>query len=392
MIPKYYEFYCPVKILCGHKALPNLPYELSQLGARRPLIVTDQGVKGAGLLDKVTAVFAGSACEVGAIYDRTPVDSSVAVVNELTALYRDKGCDALVAVGGGSPIDTAKGVNILVSEGADDLMQFQGVDRLTRPPRPLVVVPTTSGTGSEATAAAVISDPARGVKMPFMDNRLYPQVAILDPVMTLTMPPKITAATGMDALTHAVEAYYCLGKNPVSDAFAVAAIELLIDQLVPCVQDGSDPEARLAVANAALLAGIAFSNSMVGVVHSLAHACGGVAHVPHGVANAILLPYGMEQNLDKVDGIIAELAPILGASLGPDASEREWAEGAVAAVRELGERLHGLCGLPRRLGDAGVEEHQLEAIARAALNDGAMTYNPEAVTYEDALAVLRRAY
>jgi len=391
-MPSYYEFYCPVKILCGNKALPNLPYELQQLGARRPLIVTDSGVAAAGLLDKVTAVFVGSDCEIGAVFDRTPPDSSVETVNELAALYRKEQCDSLVAVGGGSVIDTAKGVNIVVSEGSDDLMEFQGVDRLTKAPRPLLVIPTTAGTGSEATSAAVISDPQKGLKLPFMDARLFPHVAILDPVMTATMPPRITAATGMDALTHAVEAFYCLGKNPVSDAYAAAAIQLIVKHLVPCVQDGSDPERRLAMANAALLAGIAFSNSLVGVVHSLAHACGGIAHVPHGVANSILLPYGMENNLDKAGGAIAELAPILGARFAARASERERAEAAIQAVRDLGKRLDELCGAPTRLRDAGVAEDQLEAIAKTAINDGAVTYNPEEVGYEDALRILRQAF
>ena len=391
-MPSYYEFYCPVKILCGNKALPNLPYELQQLGARRPLIVTDAGVAAAGLLDNVTAVFVGSDCEIGTVFDRTPPDSSIETVNELAALYREKQCDSLVAVGGGSVIDTAKGVNIVVSEGSDDLMQFQGIDRLTKPARPLLVIPTTAGTGSEATAAAVISDTERGIKLPFMDARLFPHVAILDPVMTVTMPPKITAATGMDALTHAVEAFYCLGKNPVSDAYAVAAIELIVKHLESCVKDGSDPEERLAMANAALLAGISFSNSLVGVVHSLAHACGGVAHVPHGVANSILLPYGMENNLDKVGGVIADLAPILGADVEARASERERAEAAIAAVRDLGKRLNELCGAPTRLRDAGVTEEQLEAIAKVAINDGAVTYNPEEVSYEDALSLLRQAF
>ena len=391
-MPSYYEFYCPVKILCGHKALPNLPYELQQLSARRPLIVTDAGVVDAGLLDKVTDVFVGSDCEVGAAFDRTPPNSSIETVNELAALYRQRQCDSLVAVGGGSALDTAKGVNIVISEGTDDLMQFQGVDRLTKPAQPLVAIPTTAGTGSEVTSVAVITDTEKGIKLPFMDARLFPHVAILDPVMTVTMPPKITAATGMDALTHAVEAFYCLGKNPVSDAYSVAAIELIVKHLPSCVQDGSEPEERLAMANAALLAGIAFSNSLVGVVHSLAHACGGVAHVPHGVANSVLLPYGMENNLDKVGGIIAELAPILGADVAAGASERERAEAAIQAVRDLGTRLHEFCGAPTRLRDAGVKEEQLEAIAKTAINDGAVTYNPEEVSYDDALRLLRQAF
>jgi alcohol dehydrogenase len=391
-MPSYYEFHCPVKILCGHNALPNLPYELQQLGARRPLVVTDAGVVDAGLLDKVTDVFVGSDCEIGAVFDRTPPNSSIETVNELAALYRERHCDSLAAVGGGSALDTAKGVNIVISEGTDDLMQFQGVDRLTKPARPLVTIPTTAGTGSEVTSVAVITDTEKGIKLPFMDARLFPHVAILDPVMTVTMPPKITAATGMDALTHAVEAFYCLGKNPVSDAYSVAAIELILKHLPSCVQDGSDPEERLAMANAALLAGIAFSNSLVGVVHSLAHACGGIAHVPHGVANSVLLPFGMENNLDKVGGIIAELAPILGADVEAGASERERAEAAIQAVRDLGKRLHELCGAPTQLRDAGVKEEQLEAIAKAAINDGAVTYNPEEISYEDALRLLRQAF
>jgi alcohol dehydrogenase len=214
-------------------------------------------------------------------------------------------------------------------------------------------------------------------------------VAVLDPKMTLTMPPKITAATGMDALTHAIEGYYCLQKNPVSDAFSVAAIRLIRENLVPCVENGDDENRRLAMANAALIAGIGFSNSMVGVVHSLAHACGGICRVPHGVANAVLLPWGMENNLEKAGEIIAELAPLLGAddSGGPE----ERARAAIQAVRDLGKRLKELCGLPTTLREAGVTEDRLEEIARAALNDGAITFNPEDVTLEMALDILKKA-
>ena len=391
MFPSFYEFHCPVKIVCGRKTLPNLPNELEQLGARRPLLISDVGVADAGLLDKVRAAFVGSACEVGAIYDQTPADSSHRVVNELAALYRREGCDAIVAVGGGSPIDTAKAVNILVSEDADDLMQFQGVDLLTRPPRPLIVVPTTAGTGSEVTPAAVVTNADTGVKMPFMDNRIYPAVALLDPEMTLTMPPRITAATGMDALTHAVEAYYCLAKNPVSDALSVTAIKLIWKYLLPCVKHGGDEKARLALANAAMLAGISLSGSMVGMVHSLAHAAGAVSHVPHGEANAIFLPWGMEHNLDKVGPVIAELAPLMDVSPLP-VSRTGQAQAAIAAVRDLTARLNELCGLPTRLRDAGVPEDKLPEIARATIDDGAITINPEDVTEAAALAILKQAY
>lgn len=391
MLPSYYEFHCPVKILCGEKSLPNVPYEMQQLGASRACVVSDQGVAGAGLLNRVQAIFAGSGCRIAAVFDQTPADSSHRVVNDIAAVYRREHCDCLVAVGGGSPIDTAKGVNILVSEGDDDLIRFQGVDRLARPARPLIVIPTTSGTGSEVTPAAVITNADTGVKMPFMDSRLYPHVAVLDPEMTLTLPPRITAATGMDALTHAVEAFYCLGKNPVSDAYGSAAIRLIIEHLVPVVADGASTPRRLAMANGAMLAGIAFSNSMVGVVHSLAHATGAVCHVPHGEANAIFLPWGMEHNLAKVGDTIAELAPLLGVSPLPE-SARGRANAAVQAVRDLTARLHELCGLPVTLAQASVERDKLPEIARAAINDGAITVNPEDVTEADALAILEQAY
>ncbi len=227
--------------------------------------------------------------------------------------------------------------------------------------------------------------------MAFTSDRLYPNVAILDPKMTMTMPPKITAATGMDALTHAIEAYYCLQKNPISDSLAITAIKLAMGNLVQCVENGKDESARLAMANSSLIAGMAFSNSMVGVVHALAHATGGVCHVPHGVANAILLPFGMENNLAKKAAEIGELAPYLcGREIQGD--DRAKAVAAIQAVRDLNKKLNQLGGLPNRLRDAGVTEDKLEAIAKVAVNDGALIYNPEEVTFEEALDILRRAF
>jgi alcohol dehydrogenase len=391
VIPKFYEFICPVKIVSGRKALSNLPYEITQLGARKPLVVTDRGVMAAGLMKHLESAFSDSDRQIGALFEDTPVDSSDRVINEVARLYRASRCDALIALGGGSVIDTVKGVNIVISENTDDLLKYMGVDRLTAHMQPMVAIPTTAGTGSEVTNVAVIRNEGAGAKMAFMSNKLYPHVAILDPAMTMTMPPRITAATGMDALTHAVEAIYGLQKNPVSDAFGAAAIRLIRDFLIKAVENGDDEEARLAMANAALLAGMSFSNSMVGMVHALAHACGGVAHVPHGVANSIILPLGMEYNIAKVPWSVAEVAEHLGASVeGLDMHER--GRKAVAMVRDLTSRLNDLCGLPLRLRDAKVTEDQLAKIARAAINDGALTYNPEEMTYDDALSVLKKAY
>jgi alcohol dehydrogenase len=389
-VPEYYEFFCPVKIVSGRKSLANLPYEMDQLGAKNALIVTDQGVVGAGLIDRVKAAFEGSGAKIGAIYDQTPPDSSDKVCDQVAKLYRKEACDCLVAVGGGSAIDTAKGANIVITEDTEDLLKFQGAERLKKEMEPFIVIPTTAGTGSEATMAAVITNTEKGIKMSITSYKLMPQVAIIDPRMTLTMPAKITAATGMDALTHAVEAYYCLQKNPVSDAFAVAAIKLIMDNLIKCVEGGKDEKARLNMANAALLAGMSFSNSLCGVVHALAHASGGVCHVPHGIANAIFLPYGVEYNIEKSAEHIAELAPLFGKPHAGDANER--ARAVVQAIHELNKKLNGLCGMPVKLKDADVPEDKLEEIARVTVNDGTIAMNPEEVTFEDALEVLKKAY
>ena len=389
-IPNYYEFFCPVKIVCGAQALKNLPYEMEQLGARRALIVTDPGVVAAGLLKQVQAAFEGSDREIGAIFDQTPPDSSDKVINQVAKLFNEKKCDCLVAVGGGSSIDTAKGINIVVTEGTDDLLQFQGAERLKKPMKPFIVIPTTAGTGSEATMAAVITNTEKKIKMSITSYKLLPNVAILDPKMTLTMPPKITAATGMDALTHAVEAYYCMQKNPVSDSLSLVAIKLILENLVQVVQNGNDEKARLAMANAALLAGMSFSNSLVGVVHSLAHATGGVCHVPHGLANAIFLPWGVEYNIGKKAAIIAELAPLFGAK--PTGNASQDAAAVVQAIRDLNSKLKSICGMATTLKEAGVPEDKLEAISKVALNEGTMAMNHEEVNLQDALGLLKKAY
>ncbi len=393
MLPSYYEFFNPVKIASGRKALDNLPYELRQLNVQRPLVISDKGVAEAGLTKIVTGAFADSGITLGGIYDDVPPDSSSEVVGAIAKVFRQNQCDALIAVGGGSAIDTAKGVNILVSEGGDDLLQFVGHDVLRRTLKPLIVVPTTAGTGSEVTYVAVIAHPSRNIKMTFTSVHLYPRVAILDPRMTITAPPKITAATGMDALTHAMESVICLQKNPVSDAFAMAAIELIRDNLVKVVKNGKDEEGRLAMANAACLAGAAFSNSMVGLVHTLGHATGGVAHVPHGVAMSIFLPYAFEYNLEKTQPDIARLLfPLGGAEEFGRTPAGHRARRTIEIIRSLRQNLFELCGLPRTLKEAGVAKEKLESIAQTAVNDGSLTFNPVEVDYNDALLLLKEAY
>src|SRR5690554_4933792 len=189
----YYEFFCPVKVIAGKAALEHIPYELSALGAKRPMVVTDKGVRAAGLLDPVIAACEESGLEIVNIYDDVPPDSSTTVVRDIAAVYRKEKCDSIIAIGGGSAIDTGKAVNILVSEGGDDIAKYSGAGVLKRPLKPFLVVPTTAGTGSEVTSIAVITDEKKGVKLPFTSSYLLPNAAVIDPRMTLTLPPHITA-------------------------------------------------------------------------------------------------------------------------------------------------------------------------------------------------------
>ncbi|GAB6887260.1 iron-containing alcohol dehydrogenase [Desulfothermus okinawensis JCM 13304] len=393
MIPSYYEFYCPVKIISGNKALDNLPYELSQMGVSRPLVITDKGIVLAGIIDLVKEVFKEYNMDAPPIYDEVPPDSSNRIVNEAAAIFRKNKCDGIIAIGGGSAIDTAKGVNIVVSEDTDDLMQFVGAERIKKPLKPFVVIPTTSGTGSEVTLVAVIYNEDNGVKMAFTSYFLLPQIAILDPRMTLSLPPHITAATGMDALTHAVEAFYCIQKNPLSDGYAISAIRLIRENLIEAVKNGKNKDARLAMANAATMAGIAFSNSMVGMVHSLGHATGSVAHVPHGVAMSIFLPFGMEFNLEKNEKELAELLLYLGGEEEYVSTPKEKrAIKSIEIVRELKDKLYQLCNLPRTLKEAGVSEDKLPEIAKLAIDDPSIIFNPKEMSFDEAMKILKKAY
>lgn len=392
-LPNYYEFYNPVKIIAGNKALENIPHELKLLHAQRPIIISDRGIEKAGLLEHVLLGFSDSNITIGVIYTDTPVDSSVQAVNEIAALYRQHQCDSIIAVGGGSVIDTAKGVNIVVTENTTDLMQYSGAERLTKPQQPLLIIPTTAGTGSEVTSVAVISDPEKNIKMPFTSQFLLPRVALLDPRMTLSLPKKITAATAMDALTHAIEAYTSIQKNPISDAYARSAIELISNHMFLTVNDGNNAQGRFALANASLMAGMAFSNAMVAAVHALGHAVGGIAHVPHGVAMAVLLPHVMEYNLDHLHELYAELLlPLTNQEVFVATAKEQRATRAIEKIHEMNRVLHELCEHPTSLSQAGVKETQLQEIAKNSLNDGALINNPKEMELEDALYILRKAF
>ncbi|MBF0451537.1 MAG: iron-containing alcohol dehydrogenase [Candidatus Magnetomorum sp.] len=400
-IPGYFEFCCRVKTLAGHNALESIPEALAQLQAKTPLILTDKGVAGAGLIDIVINAIKDK-MTIGSIEDDIPPDSDLRVVNHLAGVYREKNCDAIIAVGGGSVMDTAKGVNIVVSENADDLIKFCGAGAIKRPLNPMIAIPTTSGTGSEVTLVAVIADHEKNRKMLFTSYFLLPDVAVLDSRMTLTLPPFLTSSTGMDAMTHAIEAYTCLAKNPLSDTHALAGIELLSQNLLNVVQNPDDQEGRLALAKGANLAGIAFSNSMVGMVHTLGHSIGSVCHVPHGTCMSILLPYGLEYNLHKNSEFVAEvLYPLAGPEIFAKTPKNQRAEKVIEYVRKMNQDLYDATGgrhsrcfkeVLNRDGKQMVTKEDLPKISKTALGDGSIFYNPEELDYDDCMMVLNAAW
>ncbi|MDQ1209933.1 alcohol dehydrogenase [Acinetobacter baylyi] len=394
MAKPYYEFFCPVKVIAGNAALEHIPFELATLGSKRPMIITDKGVRANHLLEPIEAAFSSTDAEIGYIFDDVPPDSSLQTVRKAAQLYRDHHCDAIIAIGGGSVIDTSKATNILVSEGGDDLLKYSGAHNLPKPLKPFFVIPTTSGTGSEATMVAVVSDTEKNVKMAFASYYLMPHAAILDPRMTLTLPAHLTAMTGMDALTHCVEAYTCLASNPLSDAYASAGIKKISEHLFNVIENPSDSQGRLELAQASTMAGIAFSNSMVGLVHSLGHALGAVAHLPHGLCMNLFLPYVLEYNKEVNGDKISELLlPLAGADIYAQTPANLRADKAISTILAMRDRLFSLTKLPRTLRETGkITEAQLDEVAEKALNDGSIIYNPKEANIQDLKAILHKAW
>lgn len=394
MIPNYYEFQNSAKILSGQFALENIPNELKSFNSKRVLILSDKTLEKIGTIQILVDAISGKEIEIGEIFTDIPQDSSINIVNIIVEKYKSLKCDSIIALGGGSVIDTAKGVRMVLSQKKENIMDLCGAELITYGTHiPFVAIPTTSGTGSETTLVAVILNKIQNVKMEFISYFLVPDVAVLDARMTLTLPKKITASTGMDALCHAIEGYTCMQKNPMSDAYATAAIEIIRDNIENAVKKPSDKKIRLEMANASLMAGVAFSNSMVGLIHAIGHALGGVSRVPHGDAMSILMPHCMRFNKDKLENEYAKLLLyIAGEDVLINTPKEKRADKTIEKIEELLKSLNNLAGLPIKLSDAGVQKEDFDKIAKKALNDGAMIVNPKFVTYDDIIDILEKAY
>ena len=386
---KYFEFVNSVKLVAGEKALENIAYELDFLGCSRPLILSDRGIEKIGMFGTITKILAGSGVDVSQSFLDIPPDSSTTVINNIVAFYRENLCDGIIALGGGSVIDTAKGARMALSQNKTDIMTLAGNEIIKKGKHiPFIVLPTTCGTGSECTSVAVIKNHETGTKMEFISSELLPDCAIIDIRLTKTLPPKLIASTSLDALCHSIEAFSSLQKNPISDAFAISAMRLITENLFTAVTNPTD-DSRLALAVASTLAGVAFSNSMVGIVHAIGHACGGVSSVPHGNAMAILLPECMKFNLDKNKQVYAEmLCYLAGANTYASTPADHRAEKTIEFVTDFIQSFNKLGILPVNLSAFGVTKENIPNIAQKAINDGAIIVNNKMANLNDVTEIL----
>ncbi|MDR0497269.1 MAG: iron-containing alcohol dehydrogenase [Treponema sp.] len=374
-----FSFELPTKITFGPGCVKELTNRLLELGVSRPLIVTDTGITVAGVLDKVLAVLPKSMnYQVFDGVEANPKDVNVSAGAEV---YRAFDADCILAIGGGSPIDCAKSIGVLAANVASGIKAFEGKNVPSKPLPPLVCVPTTSGTGSELTFSSVITDTRNKYKMTVKNAFTAPKAAICDPELTLTVPTAITAATGMDALTHAIEAFTATCSEPISDAAALYAIELIYGSLVTAFNNGSDIEARSRMLMGSMLAGIAFSHSDVASVHCIAESLGGMYDLPHGICNAIVLPYIMEYCMDHCEQRYARIALAMG--LLPD-SGRDGAMAAVDAVKRLAKEVM----LPS-FASLNVNKSDYAQIAAMSAKNISTESNPRPMTEQDYLEVLK---
>lgn len=391
-----YIFSCPTRIHFGRGSAALAAGELAALGAAKPLIVTGSGhtARSPGF-----QALKESLAERGMAFVHfagAMSDPSVEAVAEGTALYRQESCDSIIGLGGGSPLDCAKGIGAEAAEGRP-IADFIGTGRIVGAALPpLIAMPTTAGTGSEATGAAVFTLERNGrrMKQGIASPRLFPAVSLVDPDLQTALPPSLTAWTGMDALTHAVEAYVSKAANPVSDILCLEAARLIGMHLAAACEDGSDIEARSGMALAATLAGIGLSQAGLGMVHGYAHALGALCGLGHGLANAIMLGRVMEACVPDAAAKLAALGEALGAGLGPDKDRGdprdrlERARGAVRSIAALAARV----GVPESLRVAGVPESALDSVLADAKTYKRRPQSPRAFTDEELGTILRKAW
>lgn len=380
-----YGFYIPTVTLMGIGSHKEIGRQIQVLGGKKPLLVTDKGVTNAGLTEKIVELIKKDVGLDVIVFDETVPNPTDKNVHDGLKVFNENNCDTIISLGGGSSHDCAKGIGIVATNGGN-IRDYEGIDKSSRPMPPFIAINTTAGTASEMTRFCIITNTDTKVKMAIVDWRVTPNVAINDPLLMIGMPPSLTAATGMDALTHAVEAYVSTIATPVTDACALQAISLISKYLRPAVANGEDIEARDKMAYAEYLAGMAFNNASVGYVHAMAHQLGGFYDLPHGVCNAILLPHVERFNLiAKVDRFV-DIAKAMGENVD-GLSTREAAEKALKAIEKLSQDV----GIPVGLKELGVKKEDIPIMAKNAMKDACGLTNPRCPTLQDVIDIYESA-
>lgn len=378
-------FFIPAVNIMGIDCLDEAMTAIAGYGLRKALIVTDQGLARAGVAERIAGLLAMRDIDA-VVFDGARPNPTIANVEAGLAVLQREHCDCIVSLGGGSPHDCAKGIALCATNGGR-ISDYEGVDRSTKPQLPLIAINTTAGTASEMTRFCIITDEARHVKMAIVDRNVTPILSVNDPALMVAMPKGLTAATGMDALTHAIEAYVSTAATPITDACALKAISLISDSLRQAVADGSDLQARENMAYAQFLAGMAFNNASLGFVHAMAHQLGGLYDLPHGVCNAVLLPHVQRFNAKVSSPRLRDVAKAMGIKVcGLDAEQ-----GAGAAISAI-EHLAVAVGIPAGLAELGARMQDVPLLAENALKDACGVTNPRTASQAEIEAIFRAAF
>ncbi|WP_216829584.1 iron-containing alcohol dehydrogenase [Alkalihalobacterium elongatum] len=374
------------QLITGSGSVAKVGEEVAKLGGKKVLIITDKIIRETGLVNKVIEPLQEQSILVDIIDDVIP-EPPFEILEEMASKISGKGYDVFVGVGGGSALDVTKLLAVMMTN-TEDVRDMVGIDNIKNPGLPFILIPTTSGTGSEVTYNAIFTDNRDKVKKGIVSTYLLPNIAIVDAELTLTVPPAVTAATGMDALVHAVESYTAIRANELTDGIALQAIKLISRSLRTAVHNGRDLKAREDMAMGSLLAGISLGNAGVGAVHALAYPLGGKFKVPHGVANSLLLPYVMKYNVVANLEKFSEVAKAMGENV-EGLSTRDAAELAVHAMARLSQDV----GIPESIKDVGVSAEDIPALAEEASKiDRLLSNNPRTLTVKDIEKIYQEAY
>ncbi len=379
-----FKFYIPAVNLMGAGCLQEAAADIQGHGFRKALIVTDKILNQIGVVARLTSLLAEHGIE-SAVFDDTRPNPTMSNVESGLAMIKAHGCDCVISLGGGSPHDCAKGIALVATNGGS-IQDYEGVDCSARPQLPLIAINTTAGTASEMTRFCIITDETRQVKMAIIDKHVTPLMSVNDPELMLAKPAGLTAATGMDALTHAIEAYVSTAATPVTDASAVMAIKLIAKHLRTAVNQGDDLQAREQMAYAQFLAGMAFNNASLGYVHAMAHQLGGFYDLPHGICNAVLLPHVQAYNARVSATRLKEVARHMGVDVSA-MSDAQGAEAAIAAIKQLALDVK----IPAGLEQLGVRANDFDILASNALKDACGFTNPRQASHEEIVAIFRAA-